>query len=225
MVQMKETGPAENADVANLKNVDRISTGHSADSIAHNINHDSQVITDQTQANSEITPLIQEDVLVLPEPKYTPENEGQTTQETNPLPRSVMEQSSQASGQQTYQTEVSTSSQVGRTQVTERRVRRPVLKKTFALKKVGYKVIPYEDESDSRYSFTNENVVFVNKANSTYRAEASRGDEFLLRHIIGIVAEAIAETKYPEGKEALELQNRLIAEAIRIHDDSVIKKV
>jgi hypothetical protein len=225
MVQMKETGPAENADVANLKNVDRISTGHSADSIAHNINHDSQLITDQTQANSEITPLIQEDVLVLPEPKYTPENEGQTTQETNPLPRSVMEQSSQASGQQTYQTEVSTSSQVGRTQVTERRVRRPVLKKTFALKKVGYKVIPYEDESDSRYSFTNENVVFVNKANSTYRAEASRGDEFLLRHIIGIVAEAIAETKYPEGKEALELQNRLIAEAIRIHDDSVIKKV
>ena len=225
MVQMKETGPADNADVANVNNIDRISTGHSADSIAHNINHDSQVITDQTQANSEITPLIQEDVLVLPEPKYTPENEGQTTQETSPLPPSVMEQSSEASGQQTYQTEVSTSIQVGRTQVRERRVRRPVLKKTFALKKVGYKVIPYEDESDSRYSFTNENVVFVNKANSTYRAEASRGDEFLLRHIIAIVAEAIAETKYPEGKEALELQNRLIAEAIRIHDDSVIKKV
>jgi hypothetical protein len=104
-------------------------------------------------------------------------------------------------------------------------VRRPILKKTFALKKVGYKVVPYEDESDSRYSFTNENVVFVNKANSTYRAEAARGDEFLLRHIIGIVAEAIAETKYPEGKDALELQNRLIAEAIRIHDYSVIRKV
>ena len=104
------------------------------------------------------------------------------------------------------------------------RIRRPVLKKTFALKKVGYKVIPYEDDSDSRYSFTNENVVFVNKANSTYTAEAMRGDEFLLRHIIGIVAEAIAESRHPEGKDALELQNRLVAEAIRIHDNTVNKK-
>ena len=105
-----------------------------------------------------------------------------------------------------------------------RKVRKPILKKTFALKKIGYKVIPYEDESDSRYSFTTENVVFVNKANSTYRAEASRGDEFLLRHIISIVAETIAETKHPEGKDALELQNRLVAEAIRIHDYSIMKK-
>ena len=104
------------------------------------------------------------------------------------------------------------------------KVRKPIIKKTFALKKIGYKVIPYEDESDFRYSFTNENVVFVNKANSTYRAEAARGDEFLLRHIIGIVAEAIAETKHPEGKVALEFQNRLVSEAIRIHDYSVIKK-
>jgi hypothetical protein len=105
-----------------------------------------------------------------------------------------------------------------------KKVRKPIVKKTFALKKIGYKVIPYEDESDSRYSFTNENVVFVNKANSTYRAEAARGDEFLLRHIISIVAETIAESKHPEGKNALELQNRLVAEAIRIHDYSVIKK-
>ena len=92
------------------------------------------------------------------------------------------------------------------------------LKRTFALKKIGYKVIPYEDESDSRYGFTNENVVFVNKYNSAYKAEAERGDEFLLRHIIRIVAEAIAEEKHPEGKDALELQNRLIGEAIKIHN-------
>ncbi len=105
-----------------------------------------------------------------------------------------------------------------------RKIRKPIVKKTFALKKIGYKVIPYEDDSDSRYSFTNENVVFVNKANSTYRAEAARGDEFLLRHIISIVAETIAESKHPEGKNALELQNRLVAEAIRIHDYSVIRK-
>jgi hypothetical protein len=110
------------------------------------------------------------------------------------------------------------------TLIRTRKVRKPIVKKTFALKKIGYKVIPYEDESDSRYSFTNENVVFVNKANSTYRAEAARGDEFLLRHIISIVAEAIAESKHPEGRNALELQNRLVAEAIRIHDYSITKK-
>jgi hypothetical protein len=97
-------------------------------------------------------------------------------------------------------------------------VKRPILKKTFVLKKIGYKAIPYEDESDSRYSFVNESVVFVNKANLTYKAEASRGDEFLLRHIMNIVAQAIAESRHPEGKDALELQNRLISEAIRIHD-------
>lgn len=111
--------------------------------------------------------------------------------------------------------------QIDRTLV---KVRKPIIKKTFALKKIGYKVVPYEDESDFRYSFTNENVVFVNKANSTYRAEAARGDEFLLRHIIGIVAEVIAETKHPEAKDALEFQNRLVSEAIRIHDYSVIRK-
>jgi Histidine kinase-, DNA gyrase B-, and HSP90-like ATPase len=108
--------------------------------------------------------------------------------------------------------------------IKSQKVRRPILKKTFALKRVGYKVIPYEDESDSRSSFTNENIVFVNKANSTYRAEIARGEEFLLRHIIGIVAEAIAESKHPEGKNALELQNRLIADAIRIHDSAINRK-
>src|ERR671925_605701 len=105
-----------------------------------------------------------------------------------------------------------------------RKVRRPIMKKTFALKRIGYKVIPYEDESDSRYSFTTENIVFVNKANPTYRAEVTRGDEFLLRHVISIVAEAVAQTKHPAGKEALELQNRLVAEAIRIHDTNLMKR-
>jgi hypothetical protein len=109
------------------------------------------------------------------------------------------------------------------TVIKTRNVRKPILKKTFALKRIGYKVIPYEDESDSRYSFITENIVFVNKANPTYRAEATRGDEFLMRHVISIVAEAVAQTKHPEGKDALELQNRLVAEAIRIHDTNVTK--
>ena len=108
--------------------------------------------------------------------------------------------------------------------VITKQIKKPILKRTFALKKVGYKVIPYEDEYDSRYSFKNENVVFVNKANSTYKAESARGEEFLLRHIISIVAEALAETKHPEGKDALELQNRLVAEAIRIHDRALAKR-
>jgi Histidine kinase-, DNA gyrase B-, and HSP90-like ATPase len=102
-------------------------------------------------------------------------------------------------------------------------IRKPLIKKTFALKKVGYKIIPYEDETDSRYSFINENVVFVNKANPTYKAESSRGDEFLLRHIMNILAQAVAESRHPEGKEALELQNRLVSEAIRIHDTFLTK--
>lgn len=110
------------------------------------------------------------------------------------------------------------------TVIRTRTVRKPILKKTFALKRIGYKVIPYEDETDSRYSFTTENIVFVNKANPTYKAEAARGDEFLMRHVISIVAEAVAQEKHPEGKDALELQNRLVAEAIRIHDTHVLKR-
>lgn len=120
--------------------------------------------------------------------------------------------------------EVVNETQADGTVIKTRNVRKPILKKTFALKRIGYKVIPYEDESDSRYSFITENIVFVNKANPTYRAEATRGDEFLMRHVISIVAEAVAQAKHPEGKEALELQNRLVADAIRIHDTNVTKR-
>jgi histidine kinase/DNA gyrase B/HSP90-like ATPase len=110
------------------------------------------------------------------------------------------------------------------TVIRTRTVRKPILKKTFALKRIGYKVIPYEDETDSRYSFTTENIVFVNKANLTYKAESTRGDEFLMRHVISIVAEAVAQEKHPEGRDALELQNRLVSEAIRIHDTNILKR-
>ncbi len=64
----------------------------------------------------------------------------------------------------------------------------------------------------------------VNKANPTYKAEAARGDEFLMRHVISIVAEVVAQEKHPEGKDALELQNRLVSEAIRIHNTNVLKR-
>jgi hypothetical protein len=171
-------------------------------------------------------------------PQPNPQVQGQANQiysetSTNDIPSQDFLDRDQNTSSYSSPVEIDLSSQLVSTvsntgqqpvNIATRRVRRPILKKTFALKKVGYKVIPYEDESDSRYSFTNENVVFVNKANSTYTAEATRGDEFLLRHIIGIVAEAIAESKHPEGKTALELQNRLVSEAIRIHDHTSSKK-
>ena len=95
-------------------------------------------------------------------------------------------------------------------------MRKPILKKTFALRRIGYKVIPYEDETDSRYSFTTENIVFVNKANPTYKAEAARGDEFLMRHVISIVAEAVAQEKHPEGKDALEVVLDRLAKTLQL---------
>ena len=61
-----------------------------------------------------------------------------------------------------------------------------------------------------------QNVIYVNKAHSTYRTEALRGAALLLRHVVRLVSKVIALEKYPEGREALELQNRLIAEAIRL---------
>ncbi|MFL6367797.1 MAG: ATP-binding protein [Nitrososphaeraceae archaeon] len=226
MVQMKEVSPPEDTNISNAEGIQLVSSTESpAEYRNDDISHKAQERTEQTQNYSEITSLIQKDDLDLPEVKYGDEEQQQAIpQQTEFLP-SAIDDISPSLTEQAYPAEVKTTKQTDGSEVKDRRVRRPILKKTFALKKVGYKVIPYEDESDSRYSFTNESVVFVNKANSTYRAEASRGDEFLLRHIIGIVAEAIAETKYPEGKDALELQNRLIAEAIRIHDYSVIKKV
>lgn len=151
-----------------------------------------------------------------------PESSGMSKKHAEPQSyRSVPVE--EATGVEGEVVDVVDEKQVDGTVIRTKKVRRPILKKTFALKRVGFKVIPYEDESDSRYSFTSENVVFVNKANSTYKAEAARGDEFLLRHIISRVAESVASTKHPEGKDALELQNRLVSEAIRIHDYSVMK--
>jgi hypothetical protein len=119
--------------------------------------------------------------------------------------------------------QLGTGNLLNETSLIKKTVRKPILKKTFALKKIGYKVIPYEDETDSRYSFTSENIVFVNKAHSTYKAECERGDEFLFRHITNIVAEVVVGSKYPEAKDILEIQNKLISEAIKIHDYSLLK--
>jgi hypothetical protein len=161
----------------------------------------------------------------MPKTEFSEQRVEQITNNTNNNPQQAEMIEVNDKKQKERDDVVTTATATATTTTATRRVRKPIVRKTFALKKVGYKVVPYEDESDSRYSFTNENVVFVNKANSTYLAEAARGDEFLIRHIISIVAEAIAETKHPEGKDALELQNRLVAEAIRIHDYSVTKKL
>ena len=115
-------------------------------------------------------------------PQPNPQVQGQANQiysetSTNDIPSEDFLDRDQDTSSYSNPVEIDLSSQLVSTvsdtgqqpvNIATRRVRRPILKKTFALKKVGYKVIPYEDESDSRYSFTNENVVFVNKANSTY---------------------------------------------------------
>jgi hypothetical protein len=92
----------------------------------------------------------------------------------------------------------------------------PRVRRTFTLRKVGFRVIPYEDEEDEREGFAEQNLIYVNKAHSTYRAEAQRGSGLLLRHVVRLVSKMIALEKFPEGREALDLQNRLIAEAIRL---------
>jgi hypothetical protein len=223
MVQMKEFSSPQDVNISNVEVQPMHSIEAAVDYRLDDSNQKTQEKTEQAQSYTDGS-MIQKEDLPSPEAKYVNLEQQQAITQPESSASAIHDNPSDFT-EQTYPLEVTTIKQIDASQEKDRKVRRPILKKTFALKKVGYKVIPYEDESDSRYSFTNENVVFVNKANSTYRAEASRGDEFLLRHIIGIVAEAIAETKYPEGKDALELQNRLISEAIRIHDYSVIKKV
>lgn len=94
------------------------------------------------------------------------------------------------------------------------------VRRTFTLKKVGFRVVPYEDEADEREAFAEGAVIYVNKAHSAYQAEALRGSNILLRHVVRLVSKVIALEKYPEGREALDLQNRLIAEAVKLTKQS-----
>ncbi|MCL4437053.1 MAG: ATP-binding protein [Thaumarchaeota archaeon] len=94
------------------------------------------------------------------------------------------------------------------------------VRRTFTLKKVGFRVVPYEDEADEREAFAEGAVIYVNKAHKAYQAEALRGSNILLRHVVRLVSKVIALEKYPEGREALDLQNRLIAEAVRLTKQS-----
>jgi len=94
------------------------------------------------------------------------------------------------------------------------------VRRTFTLKKVGFRVVPYEDEADEQEAFAEGAVIYVNKAHSAYQAEALRGSNILLRHVVRLVSKVIALEKYPEGREALDLQNRLIAEAVRLTKQS-----
>lgn len=99
------------------------------------------------------------------------------------------------------------------------------VRRTFKLKRVGYRVVPYEDEYDCREAFAEGEVIYVNKAHPVYRAEAEKGRELLLRHIVRLVSKVIALNYHPEGREALELQNRLIAEAIRLRQNRSPRKM
>ena len=223
MVDMKEVANPKYVGPSNVRKTEETTSG-GATALNYGSGGDddnSNILESSKQAHEAISTLGRNKNLDLTRMNYGEEQQSHAQSESSPQ---MVEHIANNLPQPSEASEVIHEKQSNGNLLTTQRVRKPIVKKTFALKKIGYKVVPYEDESDSRYSFTNENVVFVNKANSTYRAEAARGDEFLLRHIIGIVAEAIAETKHPEGKDALELQNRLIAEAIRIHDYSIIRK-
>ncbi|MGC8849033.1 MAG: ATP-binding protein [Candidatus Bathyarchaeia archaeon] len=90
------------------------------------------------------------------------------------------------------------------------------VRRTFRLKRIGYRVVPFEDERDDREAFADGEFIYVNKAHPVYRVEAEKGGELLLRHVIRLVSKVIALNYHPEGVEALDLQNKLIAEAIRL---------
>ena len=87
------------------------------------------------------------------------------------------------------------------------------LKREVSLLRLGFRVVPYDDESDEREFFVEENVIYVNRGHPAYRKELKMGREVLRRHILRIVASALASAQYPEN-EALEYANKLIAEAI-----------
>ncbi len=98
------------------------------------------------------------------------------------------------------------------------------IKKTFILNRVGYRIIPYEDEYDEKEAFAEEAMIYVNKAHPAYHAEAQKGGELLLRHVVRLVSKVIALSHHPEGREALELQNKLIAEAIKLRQKNQSRK-
>lgn len=87
------------------------------------------------------------------------------------------------------------------------------LKREVSLSRLGFRAVPYNDESDEREFFVEENVIYVNRGHPAYRKELKMGREVLRRHILRIVASALASAEYPES-EALEYANKLIAEAI-----------
>jgi hypothetical protein len=100
--------------------------------------------------------------------------------------------------------------------ISHKMVQKTKIRRTFTLKKVGFRVVPYEDIEDEKEAFAEHAVIYINKAHSTYRTEAQRGASLLLRHVVRLVSKVIALERYPEGRDALELQNRLIAETIRL---------
>jgi len=163
---------------------------------------------------------------LINEGKWNSENENRYSETMNSSSSNTLLNQNSVNGESSLNSHTLSATNIQGTtgNFVKKTVRKPILKKTFTLKKIGYKVVPYEDETDPRYSFTNENIVFVNKAHSTYKVEAERGDEFLFRHITNIVAEVVVGSKYPEAKDILEIQNKLISEAIKIHDYSMLKK-
>jgi hypothetical protein len=81
--------------------------------------------------------------------------------------------------------------------------------------RLGLQVLPYASEDDDREYFVDGKTVFINKKHQAYVKEMRRGREFLVRYLLRIVASVLAAAEHPQETEALEMTNRLIAEALK----------
>jgi hypothetical protein len=80
---------------------------------------------------------------------------------------------------------------------------------------LGYQIVPYAGGEDDEEFFVEGKTIFVNKKHPAYAKELSRGREFLVRYALRIIASVLASEECPEGTEALERANKLIAEVLK----------
>ena len=81
------------------------------------------------------------------------------------------------------------------------------------LSKLGYRVIPFRDEGDEREYFVQGKVIYVNRGHKAYRKEMERGEGYLKRYVLRLVASALASNEYKKS-EALDFANRLISKGL-----------
>ena len=79
---------------------------------------------------------------------------------------------------------------------------------------LGYQVVPYASEDDEREYFVDGKTIFVNKKHPAYVKELKKGRDFLVRHMLRVIASVLAAAECPDSTAALERANKLIARAL-----------